>query len=168
MTEAIIAIDPRPVESAWLVWNGSRVVSFAKEKNKAVLDRLVFLRGNTMACVIEQVTSYGMPVGTEVFETVYWTGRFAEAYGAARVDRVPRLRVKMHLCHDSRAKDGNIRLALIDRFGGKDKAIGRKSTPGQFYGVAGDVWAALALGVSWWDTHGGHGADSTADSLLTA
>jgi hypothetical protein len=109
-----------------------------------------------------------MAVGCfEVFETVYWSGRFAEAYGAARVDRVPRLKVKLHLCHDSRAKDGNIRQAILDRFGGKDQAIGRKAAPGPLYGIAGDVWAALALAIAWWDTHGGHGADSTADRLPT-
>src|SRR3990167_6090451 len=59
-----------------------------------------------------------------------------------------------HLCHDSRAKDGNIRAALIDRFGpGKDRAIGRKATPGPLFGVSSDVWSALAIAVTFTDTH---------------
>jgi hypothetical protein len=165
MTEPVIAIDPGPTETAWVIWDGATLMSFAKEANEQVLERVRNHRGNTSHCVIEQITSYGMAVGAEVFETVYWSGRFAEAYGAARVDRVPRLKVKLHLCHDSRAKDANIRQALVDRFGGKDKAIGRKATAGPLYGVAGDVWAALALAVTWWDIHEW---TTTTDSLLTA
>ena len=53
----------------------------------------------------------------------------------------------MNLCYDSRAKDGNIRQALIDRFG----PVGTKKAPGWFYGVSKDVWAAVAVGVTWAD-----------------
>lgn len=34
---------------------------------------------------------------------------------------------------------------------GKEKAIGKKATPGPLYGVVGDEWAALAVAVTWWD-----------------
>ena len=101
--------------------------------------------------MIEKIASYGMAVGETTFKTVYWSGRFAEAYGAERVHRVPRLAVKLHVCHDSRAKDANIRQALIDRFGGKEKAIGKKASPGQLYAVSGDLWAALSLAITWFD-----------------
>src|SRR6266481_1319568 len=144
---AILAVDPGPTDSAWVLWSGTNLVAFAKELNGTVLARMRQYCGNTAACVIEQVASYGMPVGAEVFDTVYWSGRFAEAYGAEHVHRVKRLAVKLHLCHDSRAKDGNIRQALLDRFGGKDKAFGKKASPGPLYGVSGDVWAALALAI---------------------
>jgi hypothetical protein len=157
MRPPILVIDPGPTESAWVLWDGCKLESFAKEPNEAVLERIKHSRGRTTACAIEQVTSYGMPVGAEVFDTVYWSGRFAEAYGAEGVQRVPRLKVKLHLCHDSRAKDGNIRQALIDRFGGKEKALGRKDSPGPLYGVSGDVWAALALAVTWWDQNAAEG-----------
>ena len=57
--------------------------------------------------------------------------------------------VKLHLCGSPRAKDSNIRQALIDRFGpGKEKAIGLKKTPGPLYGVKSHVWAALAVAVT--------------------
>ena len=151
MSQPILALDPGPTESAWVLWDGSKLEAFAKEPNDTVLARVKHVRGNTAACVIEQVCSYGMAVGAEVFDTVFWSGRFAEAYGAEHVHRVPRLKVKLHLCHDSRAKDGNIRQALIDRFGGKDAAIGKKASPGPLYGVSGDCWAALALAVTWVD-----------------
>jgi hypothetical protein len=149
-------------------WNGTQLEAFAKGLNDVVLDRVRDSRGNTAACVIEQVASYGMPVGSEVFETVYWSGRFAEAYGAGRVHRVPRLQIKLHLCHDSRAKDGNIRQALVDKFGGKDKAIGKKASPGPLYGVSGDVWAALALAVTWWDQNSAARLTAQRASILGA
>jgi hypothetical protein len=57
--------------------------------------------------------------------------------------------VKLHLCHYSRAKEGNIRQALIDRFGGQ--AVLKSAAPGPPYGISGDVWAALALGMTWVD-----------------
>jgi hypothetical protein len=55
--------------------------------------------------------------------------------------------VKLHLCESVRANDSNIRAALIDRFGpGKEKAVGRKATPGPLFGLKGDEWSALAIG----------------------
>ncbi len=46
---------------------------------------------------------------------------------------LPRRAVKLELCADSRAKDANIRQALLDRFGGST-AIGRKAAPGRCTG----------------------------------
>ncbi len=67
-----------------------------------------------------------------------------------------RFDVKLHLCGNARAKDTNIRQALIDRFGGiegKSKAVGTKKAPGPLYGCKSHMWAALAVAVTWWDTH---------------
>jgi hypothetical protein len=155
----LLAIDPGPEESAYCVYSGAgKSVEFAKVTN----NELSFIIDNMPvdAIVIEKVCSYGMAVGEEVFQTVFWSGRFWEA--AMRLDpgttfrrmsgRLPRLAVKLHLCKDSKAKDGNIRQALIDRYGGKDTAIGAKKNPGPLYGMAGDCWAALAVAVTWWET----------------
>ena len=79
--------------------------------------------------VIEQVESYGMAVGREVFETVRWAGRFEEAAHPVPVALLPRRTVKLHLCGSPRANDGNVRMALLDRFGGRELAVGRKSSP---------------------------------------
>jgi hypothetical protein len=110
--------------------------------------------------VIEMVACYGMPVGAEVFETCVWIGRYLEALGPnsvvdgyERVCRMKRQAVKLHLCHSNKANDATIRQALIDRFGPtKLEAIGNKAAPGPLYGVKADVWAALALAVTHWDT----------------
>ena len=62
---------------------------------------------------------------------------------------VYRHEVKLHLCGSARAKDANVRQALIDRFGpGKELAIGRKAAPGPLYGMTGDCWAALGVAVT--------------------
>lgn len=104
--------------------------------------------------VLEQVESFGMAVGREVFETVFWTGRFAQAWSPRSFARMPRRTVKQHLCHTARATDSNIRQALIDRFGpGQDKAIGTKKAPGPLYGVKGHEMSALAVAVVWYDQH---------------
>ncbi len=146
----ILAIDPGPVESAWVLWDGESICLKDKAGNEEVLQIARDCGvGPSNKCVIEQIASYGMPVGAEVFETVYWSGRYAQAFGADRVSRIPRLKVKLHLCNDSRAKDTNIRQALIDRFG----KPGTKKQPGLLYGVTKDVWAALAIAVTWWDQH---------------
>jgi len=145
----MIAIDPGPTHSALVVWNGDVITTRLYALNETILALLLELKRGPDPLVIEQVASYGMPVGAEVFETVYWSGRFAQAYGSERVHRVPRLKVKLALCHDSRAKDANIRQALIDRFG----KPGTKKQPGLLYGISGDLWAALALAVAWLDNN---------------
>lgn len=108
--------------------------------------------------VVEMIACYGMPVGKEVFETVFWIGRFIQCWfenGSHHKSipaRIYRQDVKLHLCKSPRANDATIRAALIDRFGpGKERAIGKKKTPGPLYGVKGDVWAALALAVTFAD-----------------
>ena len=60
-----------------------------------------------------------MAVGAEVFETVHWSGRFTEALWPTPVVQLPRRAVKLHLCGSARAKDPNIRQALLDRFGAR-------------------------------------------------
>ena len=100
--------------------------------------------------IIEQIKSYGMTVSDSIFDTVFWSGRFYQEWvrklGKAG-SRMPRMTVKMHICHNSRAKDSNIRQALIDRFG----KPGTKKEPGLTYGLKADMWAAFALAVTWWD-----------------
>lgn len=153
----ILAIDPGPVESAWVVYDGRVPCAFAKWDNRKIRETLDgHLSGACRSVVIESVASYGMPVGVEVFETVWWAGRFHEIVvaGGREGARLPRKDVKLHLCHSPRANDATIRQALIDKFGGKDVAIGKKAAPGPLYGLKADCWQALALGVTWWETRG--------------
>ena len=148
----VIGLDPGPERSAVVVFDGTAPQFTRLLPNQDILHYLRDWRTGILAAamlVIEQVASFGMPVGEEVFETVFWSGRFAEAYGFDRVGRINRLAVKMALCHDSRAKDANIRQAILDLYGGKQRAIGRKATPGPLYGISGDMWSALAVAIAW-------------------
>lgn len=156
---SVLAIDPGTEQSAYVVFDGERVEEGCILSNEMLLSSLECrsVRGLPwdQHLAIEMVASYGMPVGREVFETVFWTGRFCESWDSqGHWDRIYRQDVKLHLCQSPRAKDANIRQALIDRFGpGKDKAIGRKASPGPLYGLKSHMWAALAVAVTWWDLH---------------
>lgn len=150
--DLFVAIDPGCTESAYLIFDreAGRPDLFAKVPNAELLD---FCRRATMPLVIERVASYGLAVGQEVFDTVEWAGRFREAAegNGNPVTTIFRKEIKLHLCGNTRAKDPNIRAALIDRFGGKDAAIGRKAAKGPLYGVRADIWSALAIAVAYAD-----------------
>jgi hypothetical protein len=153
----IIAIDPGPTKSALVYLEDGRPTFTLLERNEAIRDVLMmdnpWLPGqfhDLSTLVIEQIESFGMPVGREIFETVFWAGRFAECWGGPWT-RVTRKAVKLHLCGQTRAKDPNIRQALIDRFGGQERAIGRKAAPGPLYTIKADLWSALALGLTYLD-----------------
>ena len=150
----VLAIDPGTHESQLICWDGQRVADSCFLRNSSMVLRLEGLWTKEMGtfAVIESVASYGMAVGQEVFDTCYWGGRFyQQIVRDIPVRLVPRMVVKTHLCHSAKAKDANIRQALIDRFGGKDKAIGNKANPGVLYGVKSHGWAALALAVTAYD-----------------
>lgn len=147
-----IAIDPGNTKSQILVWDGSKVCLKAHADNEtllAELNRIIPSVENPQIC-IEMVACYGMAVGREVFDTCVWIGRFFERceQRGVRPNLVFRQEVKLHLCQSPRAKDGNVRQAIIDRFGGKDKAIGKKASQGPLYGVSSHAWAALGLALT--------------------
>ena len=143
----LLAIDPGTTESGWCVFDGARVIDSGVESNALLVKNLHLLQHNTLA--IEMVASYGMAVGKEVFETVRWIGRFQQAWREPDAVRlIYRRDVKMLLCGSARAKDANIRQALIDKLG----PVGLKKTPGPLYGVKSHAWSALAVAVTAWET----------------
>lgn len=150
----ILAIDPGDTTSGYAVMDGYKPIRFGCADNEYLLNLLEIGSFEADAVIIEMVASYGMSVGKEVFETCVWIGRFWQAAKKySQVDRVYRLDEKMAICHDSRAKDTNIRQALIDRFAQHDfkNGKGTKKNPDFFYGFSKDMWAAFAAGVAWLD-----------------
>jgi hypothetical protein len=143
----ILAIDPGTTESGYAVFGYGRVLSSGVMSNEALIgmlrDPTVFRALGVDRIAVEMIANYGMAVGREVFETCVWIGRFIEAWKGPH-KLVYRQRVKLHLCQSPRAKDANIRQALIDRLGPQ----GTKKDPGPTYGVKSHAWAALAVAVT--------------------
>lgn len=149
--ETLLAIDPGYESSALVCFSGMRIDSCQYLPNPDLAHALRHeIAWDGADLVLEQIESFGMPVGREIFGTVFWTGRFAEAH-QGWVILMPRRAVKMHLCHSARATDANIRCALMDRHGGRIAAIGVKQDPGPLYGVTRHGWSAVALGVTYLD-----------------
>lgn len=137
----VLAIDPGTTQSAYVLFDGRRVLDGAILPNddlRTLLRAGKAGRHDFVAC--EMVASYGMAVGREVFETCVWIGRFLESTTAPTI-LVFRKDVKMHLCHTMRAKDANVRQALLDKHG----AVGTKKNPGPLFGIRSHLWAALAV-----------------------
>lgn len=161
MRGTILALDPGYEQTAWVEYdpNTSQPVGFGLEPNAAVLLALgskPAFGGRAMHLVVEGVASYGMAVGAEVFDTVFWTGRFVQAWAIAQRRpwaRVYRRAVKLHICASPKATDSNIRAAILDRYGpGRAKAVGTKHARGPLYGMKADTWAALAVAITFHET----------------
>lgn len=147
----ILAIDPGTTESGFCEVADGNVMHSGVCSNAAMLR--VIARSAADVLAIEMIASYGMPVGREVFQTCVWIGRFQQAWDAPEdVKLVYRQAVKLHLCGTSKAKDANVRQALIDLFpasgGGKCPQIGTKGQPGPLYGVSSHAWPALGVAVT--------------------
>lgn len=146
MANAVWAIDPGPVESGWVILNPDKSIrAYGITDNETLVGMIEQWPG---ILAIEMIASYGMPVGKEVFETCLWIGRYIQAHNLSRLVRaallVYRKDVKMFLCGTVRAKDSNIRQALLDWFG----PAGTKAKPGPTYGIKSHIWPALGVAVT--------------------
>lgn len=160
----VIAIDPGSEESGYVIVEKDtyRVLDKGKKPNADVLRILIWTLYDAMEAheeipevAIEMVASYGMPVGSEVFETCVWIGRFVQACNGspAHPERVYRAEEKLAICKSPKANDATIRRALADRFayGEPNYGKGTKKKPGWFYGFSADVWQAYAVAVTYID-----------------
>lgn len=136
----ILAIDPGSEKSALVLYDTG---------NQEIYDRrivenelLLGYMGDVVfdMLVIEMIASYGMPVGKDVFETCVWIGRFIE-HSKKSFSYIYRREEKMFLCGSMKAKDSNIRQAIIDKLG-KEKTRG----------CSKDIWSALAVALTFEDT----------------
>lgn len=147
----VLAIDPGNEESAYVLLDKEtyKPLEFGKVDNTRLLMLLLELEYQELA--IEMIASYGMPVGKEVFDTCVWIGRFIQIRQCPDFEYIYRKEEKINLCGSMKAKDSNIRQALIDRFG----VVGTKKNQGWFYGFKKDIWAAYAVGVTYLDKEKG-------------
>src|SRR5688500_16697998 len=122
--KTILAVDPGTEQSAWMLFDGT-----PRQWDIVPNAEILSLIGECdCPLVYEMIASQGMAVGAETFETVWWIGRFVQHAEWVNVPhyRVYRRDCKSHLCGNQKAKDGNIRQALIDLYGGDSVAIGGK------------------------------------------
>ena len=158
----ILAIDPGNVESAYCVMDKKtyKPIEFGKINNEALLEYIFDNMPNGVdTLVIEKIASYGMAVGASVFDTCIWTGRIVQHYldftspYHQQVQYIYRKDEKINLCNSMKAKDSNIRQALIDRFAQFDfkNGKGTKKQQDWFYGFSKDIWAAYAVGCTYLD-----------------
>lgn len=163
----LLAIDPGDVQSAFCFIDTEtyKPLYFAKEDNSIAMTNISsYIEinndiNNVPNVAIEMIASYGMGVGKTVFDTCVWIGRFSErleSYGC-KINYVYRKDETMNLCGSMRAKDSNVRIALVDRFAKFDYKNGKgtKKNPDWFYGFSADIWAAYACGVTWIDAQKG-------------
>ena len=157
----ILAIDPGNIQSGYVI------VAHDGQEIRKVLDVGKVPNGEMYSVffstydhlAIEMVAGMGMPVGQEVFDTCFWIGRFwefATLYGVSHPpQKIFRREEKLYLCGRASAKDVNIRQALVDRYapGEPNYGKGTKKNPGFFYGFAADMWAAMAVAVTYFDKY---------------
>lgn len=148
----ILSIDPGNIQSAYCLIDCEtyKPIEFGKIDNDLLLLKIKQLEYNKL--IIEMIASYGMAVGKEVFDTCVWIGRFIQATDK-QYEYIYRKEEKMNLCGSMKAKDSNIRQALIDRFATFDfkNGKGTKNNQDWFYGFKADIWASYAVGITYLD-----------------
>jgi hypothetical protein len=151
----ILAIDPGNIESGYAIIEmpDFKLLEFGKVKNEELLSMLTLIPYKIDTVAIEMVQCLGMAVGKDVFDTCVWIGRFVQALANDGVDFVYRKEEKICLCGSLKAKDVNIKQALINRYAKHDFKNGKgvKKNPDTFYGVSKDVWQAIAVGVTYYE-----------------
>jgi hypothetical protein len=160
MEYMIMGIDVGNIDSAYVILNDDlSIKEFGKIPNQEMLSTIyAACCYGKVKVAIEMIASYGMSVGATIFETCLWVGRFTQvASDYGEVTYIYRKDEKMNLCYTMKAKDTNIRTALIDRFAKHDLKNGKgtKKNPDVFYGFYKDCWAAMAVAVTYHDMYVG-------------
>lgn len=120
----VLAIDPGSEKSGYVVLENGVPTEWGHWENMRLLFSLPDYNASDLLA-IEYVYLRGMKIYQQAVDTVFWVGRFAQAFpGPFRL--IDRKDEKMVLCGNTTANDTSIRIALIDRFGGRDVAIGGK------------------------------------------
>lgn len=149
----ILAIDVGTTETGFCLIDKDtyKPIRFGKISNEDLLDIVRNEEYDTL--IYEEFQSYGMPIGISTITSITWNGRYMQIAldREKTVDYIYRKEEKMNLCGSMKAKDSNIRQALIDRFG----VVGTKKQPGWFYGFKKDIWSAYAVGVTLLDKEKG-------------
>lgn len=148
----VLSIDPGSTKSGYVMWDGESNLQPGIIQNSDLLSLVVSAQEKIDKLVIENIASYGRPVGRTVFDTCIWIGRYIQLWTDLNrptedLYLIERKEVKMHLCGRTASKDSDVIKAIKERFGDK----GTKKQPGFTYKLVGDSWQAFALAVYWFD-----------------
>jgi Holliday junction resolvasome RuvABC endonuclease subunit len=125
----LLAIDPGPEKSAYMLLEDGVPKSSAWESNHHLLDlcddfRQMNHQWQADHLAIEYVYLRGMKVYQQAIDTIFWAGRFTQAWNGTHT-LIDRRDVKAVLCGNQKADNTSIKYSIIDNyFGGKAKAIG--------------------------------------------
>ena len=161
----LVAVDPGTVQSAYCVYTHGlepkdmEAGIVANRDLERRLGELAEELDSTPSILLEMIECFGMAVGASTFETAVWIGRFIAAWGE-QYALTGRRAVKLALCKTAKAKDANVRQALIDRHG----PLGRKKEPGPTYGYRRDLWSALGVATAYADMLADASSSETAEA----
>ena len=154
----LLAIDTGNISSAYIIFctEENRVIEKDFLENEKFIERILTLTFDEVA--IEKIVSLGMPIGATTIDTIFFNGRLYEIF--KKLKKVPfwypRIDIKMHLCHTTRAKDTNVRTALVNRFGEPST----KKNPHNKYNELNDkiyfgshFWSCLGIAVYHLEPH---------------
>ena len=135
----ILAFDPGSKQTAYCLFENGRILDKGIELNDLVKSRVITAHNFDLFAI--EFINYGMNVGREIFETVYWCGRWAEHVDAILkkpVKRIARQKIKTLLTGKPTCNDSIVRAALMQKYGGTKKGE-------SLHGVTRDMWSALAV-----------------------
>lgn len=153
----ILALDVGTERTAYTLLNSNyEILSSDIISNEELLIEIKKMKEFANIFVFEEFASYGMPIGKTTMEAIKWNGRFIQkALDCGYKEIVPMLRkdVKINLCQTMKAKDTNIRVALVERYAKHDfkRGKGTKDNPDVLYGFKKDMYSSLAIATTYFD-----------------
>lgn len=151
--KTIIGLDPGSERSSFVLWNGKEILDKGILPNEELRDILiddycdVASIAEDIVLAIEEMISIPEGGGKAICKTIWWSGRFYDAWRGQR-EMVPVHVIRKALC----AKDNTgVMRALIQRFG--EPGTKKNSNP-ITYGLRAKgyhLWRAFAVAVVWQD-----------------
>lgn len=156
----MIAIDPGNENSAAVLFIDGKPIEWFLDSNAAIRNQLRKWPCTNNDLVIEYTPPYSMQsksgrayVPSQVVMTAIEIGRFVQLWKDCTGKEallLSRMEVKKHLLGRATGNDTQVRDAILSRYGGtREKAVGRKANRGPLYGFKKDLWAALAVALTW-------------------
>jgi len=164
MKKHILCVDPGCFDTAYVVWDGEKLLDKNKISNEELRDKIpnILLGRNEKVSevIIEMVSSYAMQVGQTIFDSCVFVGilkQQCETLGVP-VHLIFRKSIKLHHNHSLRGvNDGAVNGVLKQKYG-EDNTIKKPNLiywneevekNGGAKWMNGDMWAAFSIATYW-------------------